>query len=67
MVHFKKPKSAIYDFILSVAKSAKSSMEEAAECVLHSFSHLFEDSFFLLPSEKELEMVFPTRLWILYL
>jgi hypothetical protein len=27
-------------------------LEEAAECVLHSFSHLFEDSFFSIAIRK---------------
>ncbi len=66
MDHFKTMIFAIYHVILSVAKSAKSSVDKAFECVLHSFSHLLEDSFLLLLPEKELETVFPTRLWIQY-
>jgi hypothetical protein len=43
--HLSKRNAVITDFVSSIAKSTKSSDEDAAECLLTSFSVLYPDSF----------------------
>jgi hypothetical protein len=43
---FSKPKNAVIDFVTHVASTTKSSIDEAAECILTSLLQHFEDSFY---------------------
>ena len=43
---FSKPKNAVIDFVSHVASLTKSSIDEAAECILTSLLQHFEDSFY---------------------